>query len=413
MKKIYNKIAADSLYRNSSYLLFSNVIIAVFGFAFCTICTRVFTPHEIGLASTLISSADLMVAISLMGLNMGLVRFLPNSDNKNKEINTVFCIVVLASFFSSIIFIFSLKYLSPELKILHDNIYAALIFLLFVMFTSVSEVLKDIFRAFRSSQFVLFKNFLLNLLKLSSVFLFLSYGAIGLFSSWLSATITAVIISFIILFRKFGYIAKMEIKINILKKIFSFSFANYINDFLERVPRFGLPLMITTIAGPEKTAFYYIDMSIASFLYLLPEAIVGSFYAESSTNESDLRLNIQKTLKAFALILIPATLVFFFFGNKILLFFGKDYSDEGFILLRLLSFSTFFVAINSLFSNILKIKFKMKSIFLVNLLGTITILTLSVYLLNYSLVGVGWAWLAGNTIMSIAYLFTIIFLYKV
>ena len=411
MKKIYLKIASDSLYRNSAFLLASNIIMSAFGFIFWALSARIFTTGEIGLASTLISGVDLVVSFTLLGLNIGLVRFLPISVHKNDKINSVLTLVVITSIIGSLIFITGLKLFSPKLSFLHNSVFVAFMFVLFVISTNMSEVVKNIFKAFRSSQFVLLNNTILNISKITLVLLFISMGTLGLFYSWLTATALAVIISFIILVKKYRFVPNFTIKVAALKKIFSFSFANYISEFLDRAPRFGLPILITSIAGAEQTAYFYIDMSIASFLFLLPEAIVASFYAESSANEKELSKNTLKTLKAFALILIPSTLFFILFGEYILLFFGKDYSSEGLLLLKILTLSTFPVALNSLFANIFKVKFNMRIVIIVNLIGSALILYLSAVHLKSSLSNVGWAFLTGNILMNFLYLIPI-FLYR-
>ena len=122
MKKIYKNIIGDSLYRNSSYLIASNILSTALGFIFWALATRVFSTQDVGLGSTLISSTDLVVAFALLGLNMGLVRYLPASDRKNDKINSVFVITSITSLIASLIFVLGLRYISPELVIIHDSL---------------------------------------------------------------------------------------------------------------------------------------------------------------------------------------------------------------------------------------------------------------------------------------------------
>ena len=406
MKKIYKNIIGDSLYRNSSYLIASNILSTALGFIFWALATRVFSTQDVGLGSTLISSTDLVVAFALLGLNMGLVRYLPASDRKNDKINSVFVITSITSLIASLIFVLGLRYISPELVIIHDSLLVSVMFIIFVVFLSLAESIKSIFRAYRSSQYVLIKNTIFNFLKIILIIIFVNLGALGIFSSWLVSLVISCIVSLIILTKKFNYEFKPIIKIDVTKKIFLYSFANYVSEFLERAPKLAMPLIITSIAGPQNSAYYYIDMSIATFLFMLPEAIASSFFAETSTNEAELALNTKKALKAFCLVLIPAVIGIMFLGNYILLFFGKEYSTQGSELLKLLSLSTVFIAINALFSNIVRINGELKKLILINFLGAVTILGLSLILINLSLVGIGWAWLIGNTLMSLFYLAT-------
>ena len=64
----------------------------------------------------------------------------------------------------------------------------------------------------------------------------------------------------------------------------------------------------------------------------------------------------KKAIKIISIIIIPAIIVIFLFRNYILLAFGKEYSYEGFILLKFLSISGIFISINSIGVAILNIK---------------------------------------------------------
>lgn len=409
--KIYNHVATDSLYKNSTYLMASNSIVAVLGFLFWAINARLFPTEEIGLATTLISAATLVTTFSLLGLNVSLIRYLPTSERKSDKINSVFGITAAASILISAIFLTGLKYFSPELIFVRENILFAFLFVLFTIFSSLSESVKNIFRAYRSSEYVLVKNTIFNILKLLLIFFLVNLGVFGIFFSWVVSLAIAFLISLIILIKKFDYKFKLTIKKDVIKKMTFFSFANYINEFFEGAPRLILPIMITNLIGAEKAAYFYIDLTLAGFLFMFPEAISNSFFAEGSANEKGVENNIKKVVKAVSLILIPSTLVVVFFGNYILLFFGKDYSLEGFKLLQLLAFSGIFVAINSVFGNIFRIKYRMRRLVSINCLGAVITVGLSYLFLPKSILGIGWAWLIGQGIMNLAYFFTT-FLYK-
>src|SRR4030067_2848010 len=148
MKKIYEGIKKDSLYRNSSYLIASNVVMATFGFIFWVAATKVFTTSEIGLASTLISGAELVMTFALLGLNSSLVRYLPTSQQKDDKINTVFTVTTFTSIFFSIIFIIVSKNIFKELQVLYGNFSVLIVFIIFVLFLTLAESIKGIFRSF-------------------------------------------------------------------------------------------------------------------------------------------------------------------------------------------------------------------------------------------------------------------------
>jgi len=93
-------------------------------------------------------------------------------------------------------------------------------------------------------------------------------------------------------------------------------------------------------------------------------------------------------IEIISIIVIPAIIVIFLFGNYILLAFGEKYSNEGFILLKFLSIAGIFISINSIESVILNIKHKIKLMILLNLMSTTIILSLSVILIKMNFLGI-------------------------
>ena len=67
---------------------------------------------------------------------------------------------------------------------------------------------------------------------------------------------------------------------------------------------------------------------IANLLYVIPMVNSQSLFAEGSYSETELKVYLKKAIKIISIIIIPAILVTFLFGNYILLAFGKEYSYE-------------------------------------------------------------------------------------
>ena len=90
--------------------------------------------------------------------------------------------------------------------------------------------------------------------------------------------------------------------------------------------------------------------------------------------------------------------------------FGKEYSYEGFILLKFLSISEIFISINAIGFAILNIKHKIKLLILLSLINTTVILSLSVFFIKmnlFGIVGVGIGWIVGQGTTALVFLFLI------
>lgn len=405
--KIYNSFVNDTLYKNSIFLILSTAVLAVFGFFFWLINARLFTPEQVGIGTTLISVMTLISSFSLLGLGNSLIKYLPTSDRKNEKINTSFTLVGLASVLISIFFLVFLKTFSPQLFFIRENLIFSFLFILFIVFSSLNIISENIFIAYRSSVYVLIKNTIFSIAKLVFPIIFIALGAYGIFMSVGVAMTIAFAFSLIFLVLKFNYLFKPTINMDIVKRMTRFSLGNYVAGFIGGLPSLVLPVIILNSMGAKFSAYFYMDMMIANFLYVIPIATSQSLFAEGSYNETELKIHLNKAVKIISLILIPGILATIFFGKYILLAFGKEYSSEGIIFLQILAISGIFISINYIGGAICFIKHKIKLIFLVNTIGTAIILGLSYLLIAKGLMGIGVGWIAGQSIVTLIYLLVI------
>jgi O-antigen/teichoic acid export membrane protein len=401
--RIYRHFANDSLYRNSIYLILSTAVMAFFGFFFWIINARLFKTEQVGIATTLISILNLISSFTLLGLNNGIIRYLPTSDKKNQKINTSFTLVALVSAGMSLIYLIYINTFSPKLIFVRENIFFAMLFVLFIVFSSLNNILESVFIAYRSAKYILVKNTIFSIIKLALPIFLISLGAYGIFASVGIATVIALILGFIFLIIKFNYLINPTINTEVVKRMTKFSLGNYLAGFIGGVPTMVLPIIILDSLGAKFSAYFYMAMTIASLLYIIPTAISQSLFAEGSTTERELKKHLVKALKMNFSILVPAILVTFLFGKYILLAFGKQYSIDGFILLQLLAVSGIFISINTIFGSILKIKHKIKELVVINFIGALSVLGLSYFLISKELLGIGIAWIIAQVVQSCLY----------
>jgi O-antigen/teichoic acid export membrane protein len=387
--------------------MLSTGVMAVFGFFFWMINARLYSAEQVGIGATLISVMTLISSFSLLGLGNSLIKYLPTSYKKNEKINTSFMLVGLTSIFISIFFLVFLKTFSPRLLFVRESIIFSLLFILFIVFSSLNIISESAFIAYRSSKFVLIKSTIFSVVKLILPIFLVALGAYGIVVSMGIATAIAFLFSLVFLILRFNYLPKPIINRIVVKRITKFSLGNYVAGSLGGLPSMVLPILITNLIGAKFSAYFYMAMMIANLLYIIPTATSQSLFAEGSNSERDLKIQLKKAIKIISLLLVPAILVTFLFGNYILLAFGKEYSYEGFILLKLLSISGIFISINAIGGAILKIKQKIKLMILLSLINAFVILSLSVILIKmdlFGVVGVGIGWIVGQGIISVIYL---------
>jgi len=405
--KIYHHFAHDSLYRNSIYLMSSTAVMAFFGFFFWIINARLFNPDQVGIATTLISVVALITSFSLLGLNNGIIRYLPTSERKNKKINTAFTLVTSASALMALIYLIFINIFSPKLLFIRENIFFATLFILFIVFSSLNTISESVFIAYRSAKYVLIKNTISSFVKLGLPIFLISLGAYGIFASVGISIVVGFVLSLIFLIFKFNYLLRPTVSREVVKRMTKFSLGNYLAGFMGGLPAMILPVIILNNLGAKFSAYFYMDLMIASFLYIIPVATSQSLFAEGSHSEKEIEKFLNKSLRLNTLLLLPAMTLIYFLGKYILLVFGFEYANAGTQLLQILAISGTFIYINSIGAVLLNIKHQIKKLVVINTMGTLLILGISYYLISKELLGIGIAWVIGQGIISIIYLYLI------
>lgn len=377
----------NPLYRNSFYLLSNNVIGSAIAFLFWITAAKLYTTEEVGIATALISASALILMFSRLGFDFSIIRFFPTRD-KSDVFNTTIFVTSLISLLLGIIFIIGIDFFSPNLSLLKNNIYA-LVFLLYILLTSVTTYTGQTFLAMRKGNYFFLQNRIADF-RIILLFIFVSWGALGIYNSfWVAVSIAFCAALFLLKSQlKLGFSFKKDF----FRESLKFSTGNYAASLFSSIPALILPLLVLNLLGVNEAAYYYISYAIASIIFMIPNAVSTSLFVEGSHGES-LKKSVVKSYTLIFMLLIPAVLITYFFGNFILSFLGKRYL-ESLELLKIFALSSFFVAIVYVYFSIKRVQMDIKSLMLVSIVIGILILSLSpLFLLEFGIIGIGYAWL--------------------
>ena len=398
------KLAAVPLYRNAVYLILNTAITSLLGFFFWMIVARYYSEVEVGYSSAIISAISLLAMISIAGFNSLLIRFLPQAEKPQDLINSCLTISGLFSIVIAIIFITGLDFWSPALAFIKDNTIFTLAFIVFTSFWTLSTLLNTTFVAKRRAGFTLAKAVIFSVLKIPLPILFVLYfRSFGVVASWGIAIIVAVAIALLFFMPKAqkGYKPVPTLNIGLIKNTWRYSAGNYVTNILSASLGFILPIMVVNLLDSSQNAYFYIAWMISCLLFTIPRSISTSLFAEGSHFQDKLRENAIKSLKFTFLLLIPSLVILIIVGKYLLLAFGQSYSLQALDLLWVLSISSLPVAINSLYTSILRIEGKLKELMAISGLITVPVLLVSYLIVpEIGIIGIGYAWLGAETMLS-------------
>lgn len=405
VKKWIFSFISDSLFRNSFYLVANSIIGSLAGFVFWFLAARLYTAGDIGLASTIISTTGLIALISNLGFSISLIRFLSDLKEEARNlINSCFTVSASISCIISVIFVLEVEIFSPALSIIRSNIIYAAIFILFSILTIISSLQNSIFVGYRKVNLSFFKIAIENSTKIPILFYFIAYGSYGIIASYAIAYIVSILIALLILIPKVNakYLPIPIVDLHIMKGIFHYSAGNYIAGILEIMPNFVLPIIITNMLNTEMTAYFYITWMIAGIIFMIPNSIATSLFAEGSSNEAELTQNIRKYLKFTILLVVSVIVVIFFEGEKMLMLYGNEYSVNGEKLLWSLAISVIPMTFNNIYIAMKRVQKNINAVILANLMITGITLLVSLFTIKIlGILGVGIGWLVSQVITNI------------
>jgi len=397
--------ATTPLYSNAFYLMLNTGVTSFLGFFFWMIVARFYTEAEVGFSSAIISAISLLAVISLAGLNVSLVRFLPHSDKPPELINSCYTLSGLISLVIAGICVAGVGFWSPVLVFVKQNAVFTAAFVVFALLWTLSSLVDSTFVAGRRAGFVLSKNTIYSVLKLPLPILFVPFfHTFGIVASWGIALAVALAVSIFLFLPKVqgSYKPVPALRFSLLKDMWRYSGGNYLANLFMACPAYILPLMVVNILSAEKNAYFYIGWMMAGLLFAIPGAISTSLFAEGSHFEDKLKENVTRSLKFTYLLLIPAAIVLVLVGKWLLLAFGQSYSANALHLLWVLSLSSLPLALSYIYTGILLVMGRIKE--LIAIWGFIALGTLLASYLVIpvtGIIGIGYAWLGAQTIVAI------------
>lgn len=392
----------DSQFRNSIYIMLATGVMSGFGFIFWIICSRLYTPSEIGLATSLISVASLLTALSLFGLNNVIIRFLPTHSDRDRLISTVLAITSLGSISASILFLLWAQVTHNPIIQLGTLSIVAPVFIVYIFLQSTGIIFDSVFIAHRDAKYILFKNSLFSVTKLVLPFLFVVLGSIGIIYSIMTATLVAWLAGLWWLTIIVNY-KPLPPNTRAVTGIGHFATGNYLGSIFSMLPSSLLPLIIISRLGAQEAAYFYMPLMIIALVNAIPSANAQSLFAEASNDEKELPNYLRKAFRHLFLMLIPAVIAVGVFGHLVLNFFGPEYAETGTRVLQILAIASFIGSLNYFGDTLLNIRKLSRLYVAMNAFNAISIVLLAYFVAPLGLVAVALSYLIGQIVTLLVY----------
>ncbi len=397
-------LARDSLYMNSMHIIMNNILSAALGFFFWFIAARLYSPSDVGIASTLISAMVMLGILSGTGFRIGLMRFMPGAVSGARMLNTCISVVVVVSSLLAGLFLALRDAISPALAEALESPLVATGFIIFAVSFSVSLLIEGAFIAGRMAKYVLLKNVLANLVKIPLPVFLIPLGAGGIFAGWGVATTMMLLVALLVFMPRVvgGYHPMPALDRRILGEMVRFSAGNHISGVLSAAPSLLMPVLITNRLSPEMAAYFYVSWMITNLLYMVPIGTSYSLLAEASADTKRTSHKVLKALRFMFAITLPGALAVVLLADHLLMLFGSSYTAEAGTLLRVLALSSIPMVLIRTYIALRNVQKRVSRVVGVNAFLAAGIISTAYLLMPVlGLSGVGLAWLITNSVAMV------------
>jgi O-antigen/teichoic acid export membrane protein len=364
---------------------------------------RLYDTQDVGMAAAVISAVGLLAMLSALGLDYALVGFLPQSLAPQSILNSSLTIVSGGALVLAVLFIVGLGAWSPALLPVRASPGLTAGMVGSVVLTVVIGILGSTYLSRGRAGLVLAQAAAFGAGRVTAALIFAAAGihAAGLVGAWaIGLMVPAALGLGLFVPQALGapYRFRPVVVRALVNDMARFAFANYVTAVLWSAPMLLLPILVTNLSGPKMNAYFYVASSIGGLLVMIPTAISMSLFAHGSHDATDLIRRAIEAAKVSLAVLAPALVVTFALGRKVLLIFGRAYSEEGTRLLWVLAATTLPLTVNFLYFSIRRVQRRMTGVIASTLWILVVTLGLSVLLLpKYGLTGVGVAWFVAQT----------------
>lgn len=388
----------DPLHRNSIILLANVASAAILGLVFWAVVARFYSTSEVGLAAALVSASGLLSQISILGFDLGLIRFLPATKDRKGMINSCLTISGIASLVLVLVYIGGVRLWTPGLDRL-QSLLPALLFIAATIGSTWSLLQGQVFIGSRRPEYAWVQALTSSVVRIPLALGLTSFGTWGIWGAWSVSTCAGAIVGNLILIRtEPGYSAVPQISRKGMREMATFSLGSYLANVASSVPMYVMPLVILGVLGAEANAYYYLGFKVAAVLYGIPWLVGMSLLVEGSHDPQRMRSLSLRWLRFVLPLVILSVAVLFVFGSKILLIFGAEYSESARWVLWMVSLSVLLWVFNEVYIVIKQVQLKVfTALCFIVYISAVIMVAAYVLMPRLGLLGAGLAWVIGNT----------------
>ncbi|MEA4957231.1 hypothetical protein SDC9_08465 [bioreactor metagenome] len=375
----------SEIFKNTSWLLTSQIITSVFGFVWVVILMRYLGVSDFGIMNFAISFTTIMSIFTDLGISTYVTRDLSRSPElSQKYIGNA---IPLKIFLSTLTFIVTLAILFiMDYDILTKEV--VLVFALQTIFLNMGWLFNGVFQAFGKMKYQAI-GIIINssLILLGSILLtYFNLGLMAVALTYMAGSLITLIYLYINLRDKIT-IPKFQINFNFWKKSVKEAVPFGITSIFTTIYYMIDTVMISFIVGSFAVGIYssaYKIITVFTTIYMVYNYVVFPLMSKFYKNSEDLlKISYEKSVKYLVLIMLPFAIGITIYSQDIIvLICGKNYILAESVL-KILIWNVLFVMVNGASTNLLNSSGNELAVTKINGLACLINVILNIFLIYY------------------------------
>jgi O-antigen/teichoic acid export membrane protein len=389
--------------RNSLYLILSWGLQGIAGFVFWIIVARLFSPDNVGKASSLISATSLIAYLALLGLTNAFVRYLPTARNRDSLITAGLLLVTVCGAGMGLIYAVAIPVFAPRLAFVAHRPVLAAGFALVAAAATLNLLTDSVFIAERKAAYTALTDGVIGgSVKILSALALAGGGAYSLYCASTGYSVIAALVSIVLMITVLRWRPSLRRSFQTLKPLLRFSSANYAANICTLIPNLVLPLIALDRLGAPAAAYYFVAYQLAALLMAAVYSVEQSFLAEGSQSDVNWPDLLRRSRRLLVALFLPTCLILLVIAHWVLLVFGAKYSEHGTTCLILLVVAAIPLGANNWLQTVLRLSGRLRAIVWSNVFYAVSICALAWLMAPHGLTAMTAAWPIGGLLAAVS-----------
>ncbi|WP_197519634.1 lipopolysaccharide biosynthesis protein [Pseudonocardia sp. HH130630-07] len=403
---------ANPLYRNAYALMLNTVVNSGFGLLYWVFAARVFSTEEVGRGNALVNLMLLISVLTSLNFGQAIIRFLPTAGRDSRSlVRLAYGTSAAAAVVGATAVMAYCHFFYAPGDPLHVSFGFGAWFVVSTAAWSIFNLQDQVLTGVRSAMWVVLENGVYGLVKLVLLVVVAAFSVTdGVFTSW-SAPVIALLVPFTLLISRrllprhsAESAAEPGSGAPDRPTLVRYMAGDYLGQVFNQAMSSFLPVLVVMVISQAASAYLLPAQTVFQAMSMLSVAITSALVVEGARRPERAHLFARAVLRRILLIVVPSSLLIALAAPLLLWFYGPEYVENSTTVLQLLMLSMVPRVVVTLWMT--KSRLANRTFGLAVQQAVHALIVLGGIPLLAPVLGVdvvGWAWLAGELVLAIAF----------